>query len=63
MEISTEVCSKPGCESFAVRPGGRCHDCLEDDHEPAMVTCKRCKSKVNEFTVPYCPTCKTTGDF
>ncbi|WP_139046267.1 hypothetical protein [Vibrio sp. S234-5] len=55
-------CSTPNCGNFAVT-GGKCHDCLEDANEPVAFKCKRCGTPVIEYTIPYCPTCKSRSDF
>gem|GEM_PF-2989025 len=56
-------CSTKGCHGFAVAPGGQCHDCLEEGHEPYSARCRRCGTEVIEFTMPYCPGCEGDGDF
>jgi rubrerythrin len=55
-------CSTQNCGNFAVS-GGKCHDCLEAVNEPVAFKCKRCGTPVIEYTIPYCPTCKSRSDF
>lgn len=61
MEKDINVCSTDGCPNWAVRPGGKCHDCLSD--HAAVFKCVRCGTKVIEFRVPHCPTCKCVSEF
>lgn len=55
-------CSTPNCPNFP-SANGKCHDCIEESMIATACRCKVCNTYVAEFSIPYCPTCKQTGDF
>lgn len=55
--MSDIQCTTPGCGNFSVS-GGKCHDCISNNHSALVFICPECNTRVIEYSAPHCPTCK-----